>query len=85
MGEVSELKPSNNSTPLQPIEIVDPEGSCKNDNQEAVYRLYWCCLDFNGDWKWQPVPEHHRLSELNLDSCKIITQKDAIELNGGSQ
>lgn len=31
---------SNNSTPSQSIEIVDPEGSCKTDNSEPVNELF---------------------------------------------
>lgn len=30
------MKLSNNSTPAQSIEIVDPEGSCKKDNLGTV-------------------------------------------------
>ena len=31
---------SNNSTPSQSVEIVDPEGSCKKDNLERVNELF---------------------------------------------
>ena len=30
---------SNNSTPSQSVERVDPEGSCKKDNQKAIISL----------------------------------------------
>ncbi len=30
---------SNNSTPSQAVEIVDPEGSCKKDNSKPVHRF----------------------------------------------
>ena len=33
------MKLSNNSTPAQSIDIVDPEGSYKKDNQGPVYSL----------------------------------------------
>ena len=31
------MKLSNNSTPVQSVEIVDPEGSCKKDDYKAVF------------------------------------------------
>lgn len=37
---------SNNSTPAQSVEIVDPEGSCKKDNTEPVSNVsgpHWMC------------------------------------------
>ena len=34
------LSLSNNSTPSQSVEIVDPEGSCKKDNLEPVNELF---------------------------------------------
>ena len=80
-AEVCNLSLSNNSTLPQSVEMVDAVGSCKKDNIEPVYRLYWRCLDSNGDWTWQPVPTYHRLSELNLDSCKIMTEKEAGEVD----
>lgn len=31
---------SNNSTPSQSVEIVDPEGSCKKDKHESIYGIF---------------------------------------------
>ena len=43
---------SNNSTPAQSIEIVDPEGSCKEVNQEPVLGI---CPKHNQAYAYCPM------------------------------
>jgi len=45
---------SNNLTPSQCIEIVDPEGSCKDDNIEPVNELFE--VDLNKGHLWVNTP-----------------------------
>ena len=75
---------SNNSTPSQSVEIVDPEGSCKKDNYATVFSIdeieiihvskYWTAdgfhvvQDVNNKWT---VAYRYQV----IDDCKPIKER----------